>query len=40
MLDFQINNSDFLTLFGAYVTFFAVLYGISKALNLLRYRSN
>lgn len=35
MLDFQINNENFLVLFGAYFTFFAFVYGISHAISLL-----
>jgi len=36
MLDFQINNSNFLILFGSYVVFFAVVYGVSNAIGLLK----
>jgi len=40
MLDFQINNDNFIVLFGAYVAFFAVVYGVSSAITLLIEKSN
>ena len=35
-LDFTIDSSAFLELFAVYLAFFAVIFGISRAIGLLR----
>ena len=35
-LDFTIDNGAFLELFAVYLAFFAVIFGISRAIGLLR----
>jgi len=36
MLAFSINYQNFMILFGSFISFFAFVYGISKAIGLLK----
>ncbi len=35
MLEFTINYENFMILFGAFLTFFAFVFGVNKAVGLL-----
>jgi len=36
MLDFHINNSNFLILFGSYIIFIASVFGVSNAISVIK----